>query len=277
MAMRSSDAQVVGVGDVAHFDAVRTSAVTGPGGAHDEHGVAGQLPAARRDRSGSGHTESSSAGGRWRRRRTRRCVSSTGSSALVTGRSSTAMLLYATGPPLSTSDHVVVARAGGRAGRTPWRAATSAWLNTKRRSTESSIGSCAPHPVAALPAMRRSSSQLRSRRYLRISALVLLSCASSGSAASPSSSGMIARGELLAQLDAPLVERVDVPDRALREHLVLVDRDELAERVRREPLGEDRVGRVVALRSRAVRLAPSAHLGSACRTRALRSARTSWP
>ena len=40
--------------------------------------------------------------------------------------------------------------------------------------------------------------------------------------------------ELLAELDAPLVERVDVPDRTLGEHLVLVERDELAERVRRE-------------------------------------------
>ena len=36
----------------------------------------------------------------------------------------------------------------------------------------------------------------------------------------------------LAQLDAPLVERVDVPDRALREDAVLVQRDQLAQQSR---------------------------------------------
>src|SRR4051794_8077249 len=40
------------------------------------------------------------------------------------------------------------------------------------------------------------------------------------------------RGELLAQLDAPLVERVDVPDRGFREHLVLVERDQAAQHAR---------------------------------------------
>src|SRR5437667_11799849 len=54
-------------------------------------------------------------------------------------------------------------------------------------------------------------------------------------------------GEHLAQLDAPLIERVDVPDDALGEHAVLVERDELSERLRREPLGEDRVRRTIAL------------------------------
>src|SRR5579863_2086491 len=48
-------------------------------------------------------------------------------------------------------------------------------------------------------------------------------------------------GEHLAQLHAPLVERIDAPDRALREDAVLVERDQLAERGRREPLDEDRV------------------------------------
>src|SRR5258708_2238541 len=43
--------------------------------------------------------------------------------------------------------------------------------------------------------------------------------------------------ELLPELDAPLVEGVDVPDHALREHAVLVERDERPERLRREPLG----------------------------------------
>ena len=56
-----------------------------------------------------------------------------------------------------------------------------------------------------------------------------------------------ALGQHLAQFDAPLVERVDVPDHALGEDGVLVERDELAERLRREPLGEDRVRRAVAL------------------------------
>ena len=36
-----------------------------------------------------------------------------------------------------------------------------------------------------------------------------------------------------AELDAPLVERIDVPDDALGEHAVLVQRDQLAQRFRR--------------------------------------------
>ena len=58
---------------------------------------------------------------------------------------------------------------------------------------------------------------------------------------------MICFGEHLAQLDAPLVEGVDPPDRALREDAVLVEGDQRAERVRREPLGEDHVRGPVAL------------------------------
>src|SRR6266446_4627986 len=50
-----------------------------------------------------------------------------------------------------------------------------------------------------------------------------------------------------AQLNAPLVERVDIPDNALGEDVVLVESDELAERFRRELFGEDRVRRAVAL------------------------------
>src|SRR6267142_2579956 len=53
--------------------------------------------------------------------------------------------------------------------------------------------------------------------------------------------------ELLPELDAPLVERVDVPDYALREHAVLVERDERPERLRRELLGENHRRRPVAL------------------------------
>ena len=49
------------------------------------------------------------------------------------------------------------------------------------------------------------------------------------------------------ELHAPLVERVDAPDGALREDRVLVERDEPAERLRRELLGEDGVRRAVPL------------------------------
>ena len=54
-------------------------------------------------------------------------------------------------------------------------------------------------------------------------------------------------GQHLAELDPPLIERVDVPDGALGKHAVLVERDELSERLRCEPLGEDRVRRPIAL------------------------------
>ena len=42
--------------------------------------------------------------------------------------------------------------------------------------------------------------------------------------------------QLFAELDAPLIEWIDVPDRGLNEHLVLVERDERAERTRRQLL-----------------------------------------
>src|SRR5881628_3914135 len=56
-----------------------------------------------------------------------------------------------------------------------------------------------------------------------------------------------ALGQHLAKLHAPLVERVNLPDSALREHAVLVKGDQLAENFRREPIGEDSVRRAVAL------------------------------
>src|SRR4051812_43314047 len=46
--------------------------------------------------------------------------------------------------------------------------------------------------------------------------------------------GQDLRSELLAELDAPLIEAVDVPDDALDEDLVLVQRDQRAERARRD-------------------------------------------
>src|SRR5450755_1248960 len=58
-----------------------------------------------------------------------------------------------------------------------------------------------------------------------------------------------ALGQRLAELHAPLIEGVDVPDRALHEHAVLVERDQRAERARREPLGKDGVAGTVAFES----------------------------
>jgi len=54
-------------------------------------------------------------------------------------------------------------------------------------------------------------------------------------------------GEHLAQLDAPLIKGINVPNRALREHAVFVKRDELAKNLRREPVGENDIGRTVAI------------------------------
>ena len=53
-------------------------------------------------------------------------------------------------------------------------------------------------------------------------------------------------GELLAELDAPLVEAVDAPHHALGEGEVLVERDQLAEHGRRQRGRHDRRGRPVA-------------------------------
>src|SRR5262245_41998116 len=52
--------------------------------------------------------------------------------------------------------------------------------------------------------------------------------------------------KLLAKFDAPLVEAVDVPDNALREDLVLVERDEPPQRVRSELVVQDGGRRAVA-------------------------------
>src|SRR5258708_14607563 len=54
-------------------------------------------------------------------------------------------------------------------------------------------------------------------------------------------------GQYLAQFYAPLVERVDVPDRALGKDTWLVECTELAERLRGQFLREDRVRRTIAL------------------------------
>src|SRR5690606_1121928 len=71
------------------------------------------------------------------------------------------------------------------------------------------------------------------------------------------------RREPLPELDAPLIERVHVPDDALHEDLVLVERDELAERLGIEPLEQDQcaaaIPRIAAMR--AVRLPARIALG----------------
>jgi hypothetical protein len=56
-----------------------------------------------------------------------------------------------------------------------------------------------------------------------------------------------ALGKHLPQFDSPLVERVNLPDGALSENAVFVQRDELPQRRRSQPLQQDRVGRTVAL------------------------------
>src|ERR1700739_2276188 len=53
-------------------------------------------------------------------------------------------------------------------------------------------------------------------------------------------------GELLAELDSPLVEGVDPPHQALSQHAVLVERDELAERRRVQLLEENDSARTAA-------------------------------
>src|SRR3712207_312843 len=55
------------------------------------------------------------------------------------------------------------------------------------------------------------------------------------------------RGKLLAELDSPLVEAVQVPDDALNENLVFVEGDQGAEPERGQPAVEDRGGRPVSL------------------------------
>ena len=56
-------------------------------------------------------------------------------------------------------------------------------------------------------------------------------------------------GQHLAQFDAPLVKRINVPDDALREDAVLVKRDEFAENFRREAISKDDIRGAVALKN----------------------------
>ena len=67
----------------------------------------------------------------------------------------------------------------------------------------------------------------------------------------PSSSGAMRLARTF-QLDPPLIERVDVPDRPLGEDAVLVEGHQLSEHVRGQPIGEDRIGGMVARNVRCV-------------------------
>ena len=67
-----------------------------------------------------------------------------------------------------------------------------------------------------------------------------------------------ALGQHFAQLDSPLIERIDVPDRSLHEDLVLVEGDQLAQRRGGEQIEHQRIGRMVA-RKRAVRHLEGGH------------------
>src|SRR5581483_3825473 len=55
-------------------------------------------------------------------------------------------------------------------------------------------------------------------------------------------------GEDFAKLNTPLVERVDVPDGALNEDFMLVERDQSAQRLWREPIRENGVRWAVPLK-----------------------------
>src|SRR5271166_5209095 len=70
--------------------------------------------------------------------------------------------------------------------------------------------------------------------------------------------------QCLSQLDSPLIERIDIPDRTLREYGMFVERYQLSQVFRCQPIGENRVRRPVAfedtMRRQPVRCAFSFHL-----------------
>ena len=80
-------------------------------------------------------------------------------------------------------------------------------------------------PAAEIDVARGQRGRRRRARYRRISAVVELSCAAASVLGRARQLAGDPRREDLAQLHAPLVERVDAPDHALDEHLVLVQRD----------------------------------------------------
>src|ERR1700730_14949917 len=56
-----------------------------------------------------------------------------------------------------------------------------------------------------------------------------------------------ALGQDLAEFDAPLIERVDVPDGSLGEYAVLIQRNQLSQRGRRQTLHQNGVRRSITL------------------------------
>src|SRR5437870_2163749 len=58
-----------------------------------------------------------------------------------------------------------------------------------------------------------------------------------------------ALGQNLAQLYAPLIEAIDVPNAALREHAVFIEGYQFPQSFRRQPVGQNRIRRAVALES----------------------------
>ena len=55
-------------------------------------------------------------------------------------------------------------------------------------------------------------------------------------------------GQDLAEFNTPLVKRVNLPDGPLGKYRVLVERDQLAQRLRRQPFRQNYIRRTVALK-----------------------------
>ena len=53
-------------------------------------------------------------------------------------------------------------------------------------------------------------------------------------------------GQDLAQFDAPLIKRIDLPDRSLCKHTVFVERHQFAQSLRSQPFRQDHVRRAIA-------------------------------
>src|SRR5215831_7382253 len=100
----------------------------------------------------------------------------------------------------------------------------------KRRTSAEHLSSCVYLPQPAVAADQSISGAVVCERRL-LSAFQL---------------GDDMAGQHLAQLHAPLIEGVDVPDGALREDAVLIECHERAERLRCQPLGENGARRPVA-------------------------------
>ena len=65
----------------------------------------------------------------------------------------------------------------------------------------------------------------------------------------------------LGQVDAPLIERIDIPDCPYSENTVLVKRDQKPQHLRRQTLGQYGVGRAIAFENAVRREPPRRALG----------------